>query len=70
MERRSHIVLIRRSSEYADWQTFFMCSSMLMPSVMWNPRFLAEEEKQISQPQREKVLGLETEKDLEDEMST
>ena len=56
-----------RSSEEADQQTFLMCSSMLMSSLMQKPRFLAEEEKCISEPQAEMVVGLETEKDLEDE---
>ena len=31
------------------------------------PRFLAEEEKDISQPQTEMVVGLPTEEDSEDE---
>ena len=53
----------------ADQQTFFMCSSMLMSSLMKKTRFLAEEEKDISQPQTEMVVGLPTEKDSEDERS-
>ena len=48
-------------------QAFFMCSSTLMSSLTLKPSFLAEEEKEISQPQTEIVVGLETEKDLEDE---
>ena len=36
-------------------------------SEVKNPRFLAEEEKDISQPQTEMVVGLPTKKDLEDE---
>ena len=44
----------------------YICSSMLS-SVMQKPRFLAKEEKQISQPQTEMVVGLETEKDMQDE---
>ena len=34
-----------------------------MSFVMRKPRFLAEKEKQISQPQTEMVVGLETEKE-------
>ena len=38
-----------------------------MSSLMKKARFLAKEEKDVSQPQTEMVEGLETEKDLEDE---
>ena len=38
-----------------------------MSSLTLKPSFLAEEEKEISQPQTEIVVGLETEKDLKDE---
>ena len=44
-----------------------MCSSTLMSSVMYKPRILVEEEKEILHAQTETVVGLETEKDLEDE---
>ena len=40
-----------------------MCSSAHMSSLTKNPRFLAEEEKDMSKPQTEMVLGLETEKE-------
>ena len=43
-----------------------MCSR-LMSSVMKKPRFLAEEAKEISQPQTEMIVGLGTGRDLEDE---
>ena len=44
-----------------------MCSSTLMSSVMYKPRILVEDEKEILHAQTETVVGLETEKDLEDE---
>ena len=44
-----------------------MWRSRLMSSVMKKPIFLAEEAKEISQPQTEMVEGLGTGRDLEDE---